>query len=102
MHTVHCDFEILPGHQIPARRPDLVFSFLKNCMGTKKSWIMRMTVIPIVVGMLGTVPKNLVRRLKELKIGERIENIQTTALRSARILRQVPETCGGKGGKGSH
>ena len=53
----------------------------------KKQWSMIVTVIPIVIG--------LVRELEELKIGGRIESIQTTALlRSARILRRVLETWG--------
>ena len=42
----------------------------------KKLWNMRLTVVPVVVGALGTVPKGLERRLKELKIPERIKTIQ--------------------------
>ena len=50
---------------------------------------MKVTVIPIVFGALGTVPKGL----EELEITVRIETIQTTALlRSARILRRVLKT----------
>ena len=40
---------------------------------------MRVTVIPIVVGVLETVPKRFENRLEELKIRERINIIQTTA-----------------------
>ena len=59
----------------------------------KKVWIMIVTVISIIIGALWTVSKRLVRRLKELNIGERTETIQTTALqRSAWILRRVLET----------
>ena len=44
-------------------------------------------------GALRTVPKDLVREMKERKIGERVETIQTIALlKSARILRRVQET----------
>ena len=54
-----------------------------------------MTVIPIVIGALGTVTKGLVKRLEDLEIRRRVETIQTRALlRSARILRRVPETWG--------
>ena len=43
---------------------------------------------------LGTVPKGLFRGLEELEIVGRADFIQTTALlKSARILRRVPETC---------
>ena len=54
---------------------------------------MKVTVIPIVIGALGTIPKGLVKGLKELEIEGRAETIQTTALlRSTRILRRVLET----------
>ena len=54
---------------------------------------MKMTVIPIVISALGTIPKGLVKRLKMLEIRGRVETIQTTVLlRSARILRRVLET----------
>ena len=42
-------------------------------------WNMKVTVILIVTGALGTIPKGLVRWLEELKIGGRAETIQTTA-----------------------
>ena len=59
----------------------------------KKLWNMRVKVIPIAVGALGTVPKSLEKRLEELKIGGRIETIQATALlQSAKIHRRVLET----------
>ena len=54
-------------------------------------------MIPIVVGILGTVPKGLERELEGLEIRGRIEAILTTVLlRSARLLRRVleiEETC---------
>ena len=46
----------------------------------KKLCNMQVTVIPVVVGTLGTVPKGLKRGLKQLEIRGRIETIQTTAL----------------------
>ena len=39
---------------------------------------MKVTVLPIVIGSLETVPKGLVSRLEELEIGGRAETIQTT------------------------
>ena len=52
-----------------------------------------MTVIPIVVGALGTVPRGLDSGLEELEIGGRVETILRIALiRSTRILRRVLET----------
>ena len=53
----------------------------------------RVTVIAVVVGALGTVPKSSEKRLEELEIEERIETILTTALlRLSRKLRRVLET----------
>ena len=54
--------------------------------------IIIVTVIPFVMGTLGTVPKCLERGLEELKIERRIETIQTIAYRSARIMRRVLDT----------
>ena len=53
---------------------------------------MKVMVIPIVIGALGTIPKELVKGLDDLEIRGQVETIQTTALlRSARILRRVLE-----------
>ena len=51
------------------------------------------TIIPIVIGAFGTVTKELLKVLEDLKVGGRVETPQTTALlRTARILRRVLET----------
>ena len=53
-------------------------------------WNMKVTVIPIVIGVLGTVIKGRIQELKDLEIRGRVETIQTTALlRSARILSYI-------------
>ena len=40
---------------------------------------MKMTVIPIVIGVLWTIPKSFDRELEQLQIGGRMGTIQTTA-----------------------
>ena len=51
---------------------------------------MKVIVIPIVIGVLGTVTKGLVKGQEDLEIRGRVEIIQTTALlKSAKILRRV-------------
>ena len=56
---------------------------------------MKVTIIPIVIGTLGTVTKGLIQRLENLDIKERVDTIQPTALlTSERILRRVLETLG--------
>ena len=54
---------------------------------------MKMTIIPIVAGALGSVTKGLMYRLEHLEITGREETIETTALlKSARMLGRVLET----------
>ena len=54
---------------------------------------MKITVIPIVIGALGTVIKRLIKGQEDLEIRGRVETMQiTTLLRSDRILRRVLET----------
>ena len=56
---------------------------------------MTVTIVPIVIGALGTVTKGLLEGLEDLEVGGRVETIQKTAfLRTARILRRVLETWG--------
>ena len=56
---------------------------------------MKVAIVPIVIGALGTITKGLLKGLEDLEIGWRVETIQTTALlRTARILRRVLETWG--------
>ena len=56
---------------------------------------MKVVIIPIVIGAFGTVTKGLWKGLEDLEVDGRVETIQTTALlKTARILRRVPETWG--------
>ena len=59
----------------------------------KKLWNMKAAMIPIAIGTLRTVTEELLKGLEDLDIKRRVETIQTTTpLRSARILKRVPET----------
>ena len=56
---------------------------------------MKVTVITIVVGALGTIHNGLVQGLADLEIRGLVETIQTSELlKSYRILRKVLETWG--------
>ena len=56
---------------------------------------MKMKVTPLVVAILGTVPKGLEKRLRELEREVKIETIKTTELlKSGWILRRVLEIWG--------
>ena len=41
---------------------------------------MKVTIVPIVIGALGTITKGLLKGLEDLKVGGRVETMQTTAL----------------------
>ena len=50
---------------------------------------MKVMVMPVVIGALGTITKGLVKDLKGYEIGRRAETIKTTALlKSVNILRR--------------
>ena len=54
----------------------------------KKLWNMNVTIVPIVIGTLGTITKGLLKGLEDFEVGGWVETIQTTLLlRTARILR---------------
>ena len=60
---------------------------------TKKLWNMKTMAVLIVVGVIDTVTKGLLKGPEDLEIRDRVETIQTTTLyKSARILRRVLET----------
>ncbi len=63
---------------------------LKESEKKDKLWNMKVTIVPIVIGALGTITKGLLKGQEDLEVGRRVENIETTALlRTARILRRV-------------
>ena len=49
---------------------------------------MKVTVVPIVVGALGTIPKTLVKALEDLEIRPQVDTIYQP-LRSGRIWHKV-------------
>ena len=123
-HKLIWDFNIQSDHLILARRPDLIkinkkkrickivdFSipadrinlkesekkakYLNLARELKKLCNMKVTIVPVVIDVLGTIPKGLLKGLEDLEVGGRVETLQTTALlRTARILRRVLETWG--------
>ena len=54
---------------------------------------MKVTVMPVVIRALGTIPKGLVKGLQDSGIKGQVETIQTTALlRSAGTQKIIMET----------
>ena len=89
------DFAVPADHRINLKACEKKDKYLDLARELKKLRNMKVTIVPIVIGALGTITKGLWVGLEDLEIGRRVETIQTTALlRTARILRWVLETCG--------
>ena len=89
------DFAVLADLRINLKESEKKDKYLDLAKELKKLWNMKVTIVPIVIGTLGTITKGLLKDLEDLEIGGRVETIQTTALlRTARILRRVLETWG--------
>ena len=88
------DFALPADHRVKLKESEKKDKYLDLARGNEKT-LKHVTIIPILIGALGTVTKGLVQGLKDLEITGRVETIQTTALlRSARIMRRVLETWG--------
>ena len=89
------DFAVPADYRINLKESEKKDKFLDLTRALKKLWSMKVTIVPIVIGALGTITKGLLKGLEDLEVSGRVETIQTTALlRTARILRWVLETLG--------
>ena len=89
------DFAVATDHRVNLKEGEKRDKYPDIARELKKLWNMKVTVIPIVIGALGTVIKGLVKGLEELEIRTLVETIQMTILlRVAQIFRRVLETRG--------
>ena len=87
------DFAVSADHRINVNESEKKDTYLDLARELKKLWNMRVTIVQVVIGALGTITKGLLKGLEDLEIGGQVETIQTTALlRNARNLRRVLET----------
>ena len=85
------DFTVPEDPRVIIKENEKRIKFLVFAKIIKKKQLLNMkaTVIPIVIGALGTVPRGLGKGLEDLEIRRQVEIIQTTALlRSVRTLRR--------------
>ena len=54
--------------------------YLDLAIELKKLWNMQVTIIPIVIGVFGTVTKGLLKGLEDSEVCEQVETIQTTCI----------------------
>ena len=71
------DFRLTP--KVKLEESEKRYKYHDLAWKLKKLWNMRVTVIPIVVGVLGIVTKRLVQGLEDLEIRQWGDTIQTTA-----------------------
>ena len=64
------DFAVATDNRKKIKENQKIDKYLDLASKLKKLWNLRVTVIPTVISALGTVPKDLVRRLEGLEIGE--------------------------------
>ena len=69
------DFTILADHRVKIKGKKERVKYLDIARELKKLWNTKVTVIPIVIGVLGTTLKGLVIRLEELEIRGWVEAI---------------------------
>ena len=61
------DFDVPADRRMKIKEIEKIDKFLDLARELKKPWNMKVTVIPIVVGTLGTDPKSLENGLKKCK-----------------------------------
>ena len=89
------DFAVPADHRINLKVCEKKDKYIDLARELKKLWNMKVTIVPIVNGAFGTIPKGLLEGLEVLEVGGQVDPIQMTALlRPARILRRVLETWG--------
>ena len=74
------DFVIPLNHRVKIKASNKNKQILGFFQGNQNAEEHKVTVIPFVVYMIGTVPTSQVKRLGELEIRGRFETIQTMAL----------------------
>ena len=87
------DFAVPADQRIKLKDCEKKDKYLDLARELKKLWNMKVTIVPIVIGAIGTITKGLLKGLEDSEVGRRVETIKMTALlRTARILRRVLET----------
>ena len=89
------EFSVPTDHRIKLKECEKRDKFLHLAIELKKKklWNMKVTIIPIMIGVFSTVTKELLKGLEDLEVGGREETIHSTALlKTARILRRNLET----------
>ena len=74
------DFAVPADHRINLKKCGKKDKYLDLAWELKKMWNMKVTIVPLGIGALVTITKGLLKGLKDLEVGGRVENIEMTAL----------------------
>ena len=86
------DFAITANHSVEMKGREKREKYRELARELQILWTKKVTVISLVIGALGNVPKSLKNRLDQIGIRTEIETMQATALlNTARIIRKVLE-----------
>ena len=91
------DFAIPYDSRVNKKEAEKIEKYQDLAREIKRLWNTQVKIVPVVIGALGTTPRLLPKRLKDIGIGTRTVDLQKSViLCSARILRKVlrfEETC---------
>ena len=86
------DFAIPYDTRVDDKEVEKIEKHLDLARELKKVWNMKVIVVPLVLGALGTAAKEIEKRLKTISIETKITELQKTVLiHTSRILRKVIE-----------
>ena len=63
------DFAVPADHRINLKECEKKDKYLDLARELKKLWNMKLTIVPIVIGALGTVTKGLLKGMEDLEVG---------------------------------
>ncbi len=69
------DFTVPADHIIKLKENEKKDTYLDLARELKKWWSMKVTIIPIVIGVFGTVTKELLKGMEDLEVGVGVKNI---------------------------
>ena len=74
------DFAVPADLRVKLKESEKKDRYLNLARELKRLWNIKVTVIPLVIGVLGTVTKRLVQGVEDLEITRRVGTIKTTVL----------------------
>ena len=74
------DIAVPDDSRVEVKENEKVQKYQDLARELRKLWQVKVKVVPVVVGVLGTIPKALEKQLKEIETSVRVELLQKAAL----------------------